>query len=118
MPKTTPAIEAIRELLRREDVRGNYAVEEAVLRIYDRQTDDEQELQSTKHANGRGFSAFDAEILSSFAVQIRANRYGRPNGQRLSAKQMTIARKKIVYYARQLAEIAEQKQAARQLQTA
>jgi hypothetical protein len=86
--------------------RDAYAVEEAILRIYDRQTSDEQNSLVTVHANGVGFSAFDAEFMSSLAQQIRANRYGNPNGRRLSPRQLEIGRKKIKRYAGQLLDVA------------
>src|SRR5437764_9937822 len=70
---------------------NNYAVERALLTIYARQTADEQETETTSHNNGVGFSGFDAEIFSSFAVQVEQST--RPNGQRLSPKQFAIARK-------------------------
>lgn len=87
----------------------NDAVEKAVLCIHDRQTESEKSIRATTDHNGRGFGAFDAEILSSFAEQIRANKWNRPKGQRLSVKQMEIARRKMKHYAGQLAEIAEAK---------
>jgi hypothetical protein len=90
--------------------RRNDAVEEAILRIYDRQTADEQEGHLTKHDNGQGFSAFDAGFLTSLAEQIRANHYGEPKGRRLSPKQMTAARKAMRKYAGQLVGIAHEKQ--------
>lgn len=75
--------------------------ERAILAIYARQTADEQESYTTTHHNGVGFSACDAEIMTSFALQLR-------KGRRLSAKQLTIAQKRMPHYARQLNEIAAQ----------
>jgi hypothetical protein len=89
----------------------NDAVERAVLVIYERQTETEKATQQTRDHNGRGFSAFDAEILSSFAQQIMANKWNRPKGQRLTERQMVIARRKMMHYAGQLAQVAEQKEA-------
>ena len=101
-------IQEIKALLER----SNKAVEEATLRLYERQTEDEQYTETTTHKNGRGFSAFDAEIMSSFAKQILANRWGRPKGFRLTEKQMAVARRKILHYAKQLKEVADAKEAA------
>jgi hypothetical protein len=74
-------------------------VRRAVVTIYGLQTSDEQDSQTTTHVNSVGYSGADAEIMSSFAVQI-----GR--GWLLSAKQMAIARRKFVKYAGQLAKVA------------
>lgn len=91
--------------------RSNYAVEEALLRLYDRQTADEQSREATVERNGMGFGAFDAAFLSSLAVQVRENRRGYPKGQRLSVKQMALARRKVMRYAGQLALVANEKAA-------
>jgi len=78
------------------------AVERAVVVIFNNQEEDEQIMESTHKANGVGFTAFDADILSSFAKQIN-------KGRTLSAKQLEIARKpdkhgnmKIAKYWKQL----------------
>jgi hypothetical protein len=96
----------IRELIEKR----NDAVEKAVLCIYERQTETEKTVNSTIEHNGRGFGAFDAEILSSFAQQIMANKWNRPKGERLTERQMVIARRKMKHYAGQLADIAAAKQ--------
>lgn len=94
---------------------SNYAVERAILAIYARQTADEQATERTHNHNSMGFTAFDAEIFSSFAKRIETSRY--PNGQRLSPGQLGVCRKldkngnmKIAKYARQLLEIANAKE--------
>ena len=87
------------------------AVERAVIVIFNNQEEDEQIMDSTHKANGIGFTAFDADILSSFAKQIN-------KGRTLSAKQLQIARKpdkfgnmKIAKYWKQLqAEIIRKEQ--------
>jgi hypothetical protein len=70
----------------------------ALIRIYGRQTSEEQNTQRTKENNGVGFSGVDAEILSSFAIQIL-------NGRTLSAKQMAIVFKKMPRYWRQIVSL-------------
>lgn len=85
----------IKNLLETSDV----AVCRALLVLHNRQTSDEQQAQETRHVNSRGFSAFDAEILSSFAVQYRTR-------GTLSSKQLEIARRKVLRYTRQLTEEA------------
>jgi len=87
------------------------AVERAIVVVYNNQEGDEQAMQSTHKANGVGFTAFDANILSSFAEQINKKRT-------LSSKQLEIARKtdkfgnmKIAKYWKQLqAEIVRKEQ--------
>ena len=87
--------ESIKELLHR----NQKAVIRGILAIYDRQTRDEQLIHTTIDHNGVGFSGCDAEILSSFAKQIQ-------EGRELSTKQFTLAKKRILKYAGQLAKIA------------
>lgn len=103
--------ESIKQLL----ATSNAAVERALVVLLSRQTSDEVASQNTKHRNGRGFSAFDAEILTSFATQIeRKLARGMKLGECLSEKQMAIARKRVPSYAGQLAEEANAKAAASQ----
>lgn len=100
--------ESIKQLL----ATSNAAVERGLVVLLSRQTSDEVASQNTKHRNGRGFSAFDAEILTSFATQIeRKLARGVKLGECLSEKQMVIARKRVPSYAGQLAEEANAKAA-------
>ena len=85
--------EDVKDLLRRSDK----AVERGILRIYTYQTDEEKYKGITKTVNGKGFSKFDVELLSSFAIQLR-------QGRHLTEKQMYKARPKIQKYAGQLLE--------------
>ena len=91
--------ESVKDLLRRNDK----AVERGILRIFSFQTDEEQYVGMTKTVNGKGFSKFDVEILSSFALQIR-------RGKHLTEKQMYKARPKICKYAGQLLEYMRTKE--------
>ena len=91
--------ESVKDLLRRNDE----AVERGILRIYSFQTDEEKYTGATKTVNGKGFSKFDVEILSSFAQQIR-------QGRHLTEKQMYKARPKICKYAGQLLEYMRTKE--------
>ena len=91
--------ESVKDLLRRNDK----AVERGILRIFSFQTDEEQYIGMTKTVNGKGFSKFDVEILSSFALQIR-------RGKHLTEKQMYKARPKICKYAGQLLEYMRTKE--------
>lgn len=91
--------ESVKDLLRRSDK----AVERGILRIFSFQTDEEQYKGVTKTVNGKGFSKFDVEILTSFALQIR-------RGKHLTEKQMYKARPKICKYAGQLLEYMRTKE--------
>lgn len=88
----------IRNLLENNDK----AVHKAIVVLYSRQTAAEQTSMSTREHNGVGFNATDAELLSSFAEQIK-------KGRSLSVKQMEWARKKIMKYSGQLANIANER---------
>ena len=79
------------------------AVCRALLLLHARQTADEQAVQHTKYVNNRGFSGSDAPILSSLAVWYKSKGW-------LSPKQMTIARRKVKKYTRQLLEEVAAKQ--------
>ena len=67
----------------------------AMLRIFEYQTEDEQQAGDVRDFNGVGFAGTDSEILTSFCKQY--GKYGR-----LSEKQMAILFKKIGKYAGQL----------------
>lgn len=84
----------------------------AVIAIFNRQTNDEKNSESTKHNNSVGFNGVDANIMSSFAKQILiwnrhvkagTNRYDKP----LSDKQLRIARRTMMKYSGQLARISK-----------
>lgn len=80
------------------------AVKAALLRIYSFQTAGEQQQQETHETNGKGFNGTDAEILSSFSVQLTTKGW-------LSPKQLAIARKRLSKYSRQIYNhIVEQRQ--------
>ena len=91
--------ESLKDLLDRNDK----AVYRAILLIYSFQTDEEKYIGATKTVNGKGFSKFDVEVLSSFAMQLR-------RGQELSLKQMYVARPKIKKYAGQILQYMKDKE--------
>lgn len=74
--------------------------ERAILALYRLQTSEEQHNQQTVENNKRGFNGVDAPILSSFASWMRGGT------RHLTAKQLTIAQKRIGKYAAQLYGIA------------
>lgn len=78
---------------------SNKAVERALLQIYNRQTAYEQRAQEAQVHNNAGFTAFDAEFLTSVAKGYL--QYGR-----LTERQMPIVRKKMMKYWKQLLDIA------------
>jgi hypothetical protein len=85
-------------------------LERAVLAIDNRQTSDERAVRQTKWDNNRGWNAADARIGGYIASFIRNSR--NPEGQRLSGKWVSIARRMIHKYAGQLARISQEKVAA------
>ena len=91
--------ESIKDLLDRND----RAVCRAILLIYSFQTDEEKYMGTTKTINGKGFSKFDVEILSSYALQLK-------QGRELTEKQMYVARPKIKKYTKQILEYMKAKQ--------
>ena len=84
--------------------------EKAITLLYGFQTAEEQDAGSTREHNGQGFNGTDAELLSSFAVQIA--RSTRPEGERLSPKQRPFAFRKLPKYARQVAGAVDPAKAA------
>lgn len=83
-------------------------VERSLLALYERQTADEQDGAVTAHQNGAGFSGPDAFILTEFSKWCLRSQ--RPEGERLTPKQLELARKKLTRYTRQLIEVAEERQ--------
>ena len=83
---------------------NNKAVERALIIIFNNQEADEQACDMTSKANGVGFTAFDADIFSSFAKHIL-------KGRSLSVKQMEIARKQDKFGNMKIAKYWKQLQA-------
>lgn len=79
--------------------RNREAVVRGLVAIYNKQTEDEKQAETTRHDNGIGFSGCDATILSSIAKQVLA-------GHRLSQKQYELVEKKMRKYVKQLTKIA------------
>lgn len=70
-----------------------------IVAIYEKQTSDEQNSETTKHHNAVGFNGRDAKFGSSLAQQLQ-------NGRHLSYRQIDAAQRMMVKYAGQLAKIA------------
>lgn len=76
-----------------------------LVRIYERQTADEQRSETTSHENGMGFTGTDAQFLTSLAKQYQQR-------GSLSDKQMVFVFKKMPKYAGQLVSISDEKKLA------
>lgn len=72
----------------------------ALLALYGLQTKEEQSIQGTVDVNNRGFSGFDGEILSSFAVQLQSR-------NSLTEKQFALLSKKLPKYWKQIIQISD-----------
>jgi len=73
---------------------------QGLMRIYEFQSPAEQSTRNTIEINGAGFTAFDAEILTSLAMQWKGS-------QSLSEKQWELVLGKMPKYWRQLLEISD-----------
>jgi hypothetical protein len=71
-----------------------------LVRIFERQTADEQSSESTSHDNGIGFTGADANFLTSLAKQYMQR-------GSLSDKQMAFVFKKMPKYAGQIVSISD-----------
>ena len=71
----------------------------ALKKLYELQTESEKQQKETTESNGVGFSAYDAEFMTSVAEFLIKNGF-------LSEKQKMYVRKKIVKYSKQLTKIA------------
>jgi hypothetical protein len=72
----------------------------ALLKIYEFQTAEEQSHEHTEDMNGVGFTGTDGEILTSFAKQLMVKKY-------LSDKQMGIVFKKMPKYWMQIIMVSD-----------
>lgn len=91
----------IKQILARTDKTGDYKISVFLVQLYSRQTAEEKTSEYTKVHNGEGFNKVDAPILSNLAKLHL-------NGQILSSKQIWMARKKLVKYSKQIAELANE----------
>lgn len=91
--------------------RSDRAVERAVVAIYRRQTEDEQDTGETRHRNGRGFASCHAHLGSYYARWILS-------GRRLTGTHLERARRMVRWYSNQLIEVAQQRAGAREMELA
>lgn len=103
-------------VLIQENLRDSDAwVLRALVVIFEYQTAEEQNTESTRDANGVGFSGIDGQIMTSFAKQVLRHQAD-PNPKfksPLSERQMVICRNKIKKYSGQLARLVRAKEQAR-----
>lgn len=71
----------------------------AILKLYDKQTEDEKYAGETKHNNGVGFNGADSKFMSSIAEFLKRTGF-------LTDKQKACARKRLVKYTKQLTGLA------------
>lgn len=94
--------EAIIDLLMKSDK----AVGRALVALLDRQTSDEAASATTKHVNGRGFSAFDAPHMTAMAREFMREGVLKEHTLRYLRTPARGKTPRICAYARQLAEVA------------
>jgi len=90
----------------KEFVRGKLANDtrwalHGLTKIFEFQTTEEQEYETTSEYNGVGFTGVDGEILSSFAKQYNRRKW-------LSEKQMAILMRKMPKYWKQIISISDE----------
>jgi hypothetical protein len=85
--------------------RNDRAVEKAIVAIYERQTADEKSAEHTRHDNQVGFRQNHAKRMSYYARLIKS-------GKHLYPRQLELSRTWMKMYRKQLADIANKKEAA------
>ena len=90
----------IKEFVKRKLSTDKTWAQQALLKIYTFQTQEEQRARDTMYNNGVGFTGVDGRILTSFAKQLQKNCY-------LSEKQMVIVFKKMPKYWIQVVKISD-----------
>jgi hypothetical protein len=88
-----------KDAIRQRLLESRHWVERAIVAIYNRQTADEKGTEQTRWQNGVGFNGPDAHYMSYLARWILSGRH-------LSGKHLERGRKRVLKYAGQLAEIA------------
>jgi len=76
-------------------------VSRSLVKLYEYQTESEQDAEETHEQNGVGFNGIDAGFLTSIAKQVIS-------GRTLSTKQLASTRKTILKYAGQITRIANE----------
>lgn len=89
---------SVQDLLGKSDE----AVKRALVHLYNRQTDSEQAIEDTKFRNDIGFTAADAPRLTSIAKFYLSRKF-------LSPKQVSLVRRRIFKYWKQMLQEIESK---------
>jgi len=100
MAKVTKIV--IKEFVKSKLSKDPRWTKQALLKIYEFQTEEEKEIGNTRQLNGVGFTGSDGDILSSFAQQLIKKGY-------LSPKQMIFLFKKMPKYWKQIISISDEK---------
>ena len=85
------------------------AVKQALVRLYNRQEQDEMRDKKSVHENGVGFNKIDAYYLSKSAEKVL-------QGKQLSESELNACRWSIMKYWRQLTEMSKKKLAKMKLE--
>lgn len=91
--------QATQDYVKKQLASNKVWAEAALLKIFEFQTRDEQNMETTRDRNNVGFTGIDGEILSSFAKQLLSRGY-------LSPKQMAIVYKKMPKYWSQIVRVS------------
>ena len=91
---------AVRQFVKNELGTNKTWALKALTKVLEKQTESEQNMETTTDANGVGFSGFDGEIMTSIAKQYIRKGY-------LSNKQMTIVFKKMPKYWNQILKVSD-----------
>lgn len=94
---------------------NDLAVARALLVLNERQTQDEQMTEHTSHRNGRGFRPCHARMGSSMAKFFGRNGYLSPKQVSYWRARDRAGNMRIGIYAGQLLEVAQQRQALRNI---
>jgi hypothetical protein len=109
--KSTRRMKMDNQAITRDSMRGwirtarTSRLANALLALYERQTSQEKQAETTIVQNKQGFNSCDAEILTNMAGCWQRNKM-------FTDKQVNLIRKKLYKYAGQLAEIANTKKQA------
>ena len=96
---------------------NDLAVERALVVIYDRQTQDEKQVSRTKHDNSRGFRKNHDSTGSKLArFVLKGWKEHGKNRTHLYPANLEKARKIVMWYHRQLCEVANAKESSKQEQ--
>lgn len=74
-----------------------------LMKLYEKQESDEQDVQQSVYQNGLGFNKVDAGVLSPIAEKVKA-------GEILTPTELKMVRKLLPKYSKQLSLLLTQKQ--------